>query len=187
MLSGNPQIQLIGGLRGEAEKNRGIWGSYGYRGGMVGVMIPSTNMCNFSSGGLKYQNMRCRCSSCSTSRCVFFVVFITHWGRDKMAAIFQTTFLNGFSWMKMYEFRWMMMVRLPTHICITPPQWQLGHHRWYWRLLLWQGIMANLHFQCPLWLHHWNWGNHMIVPMSVKWPWTIWVTDPIHSWMRYTT
>ena len=30
---------------------------------------------------------------------------LTHWGRDKMAAIFQTTFSNGFSWMKMYEFR----------------------------------------------------------------------------------
>ena len=30
---------------------------------------------------------------------------LTHWGRDKMAAIFQMTFSNGFSWMKMYEFR----------------------------------------------------------------------------------
>ena len=30
---------------------------------------------------------------------------LTHWGRDKMAAIFQTTFSNGFSLMKMYEFR----------------------------------------------------------------------------------
>ena len=30
----------------------------------------------------------------------------THWDRDKMAAIFQTTFSHGFSWMKMYEFRW---------------------------------------------------------------------------------
>ena len=29
----------------------------------------------------------------------------THWGRDKMAAIFQMTFSNRFSWMKMYEFR----------------------------------------------------------------------------------
>ena len=29
----------------------------------------------------------------------------THWGRDKMAAIFQTTFSNAFPWMKMYEFR----------------------------------------------------------------------------------
>ena len=82
---------------------------------------------------------------------------LTHWGRDKMAAIFQTTFFNAFSWMKMYEFRltfslkfvprgpinniptlvqvmaWRrpgdkllsepMMVRLPTHICVTRPQW----------------------------------------------------------------
>ena len=30
---------------------------------------------------------------------------LTHWGRDKMAAIFQTTIWNAFSWMKMYEFR----------------------------------------------------------------------------------
>ena len=29
---------------------------------------------------------------------------LTHRGRDKMATIFQTTFSNGFSWMKMYEF-----------------------------------------------------------------------------------
>ena len=30
---------------------------------------------------------------------------LTHWGRDKMAAIFQTTFSNAFSWMKMFKFR----------------------------------------------------------------------------------
>ena len=30
---------------------------------------------------------------------------LTHWSRDKMAAIFQTTFSNGFSWMKIYQFR----------------------------------------------------------------------------------
>ena len=29
---------------------------------------------------------------------------LTHWGRDKMAGIFQTTFLNAFSCLKMYEF-----------------------------------------------------------------------------------
>ena len=29
---------------------------------------------------------------------------LTHWGRDKMAAIFQTTFPNAVSWMKMYDF-----------------------------------------------------------------------------------
>ena len=78
---------------------------------------------------------------------------LTHWGRDKMAAIFQTTVWNGFSWMKMHEFRlkfvpngpinnipslvqimaWRrpgdkplsepVLVSLLTHICVTRPQW----------------------------------------------------------------
>ena len=34
-----------------------------------------------------------------------FVVALTHWGRDKMAANFLTTFSNAFSCMKMYKFR----------------------------------------------------------------------------------
>ena len=32
---------------------------------------------------------------------------LTHWGRDKMATTFQTTFSNAFSWMKMNEFFWL--------------------------------------------------------------------------------
>ena len=40
---------------------------------------------------------------------------LTHWGRDKMAAIFQTTLSNAFSWMKMLEFRlkyhWSLFLR----------------------------------------------------------------------------
>ena len=32
-------------------------------------------------------------------------ILLTHWGRDKMADVFQTTFSNGFSYMKIYEFR----------------------------------------------------------------------------------
>ena len=32
-------------------------------------------------------------------------ILLTHWSRDKMATIFQTTFSNAFSWMKMMEFR----------------------------------------------------------------------------------
>ena len=31
--------------------------------------------------------------------------FLTHWDRDKMVAILQTTFTDAFSWMKMYRFR----------------------------------------------------------------------------------
>ena len=30
---------------------------------------------------------------------------LTRWGQDKMAAIFQTTFSNAFSWMKIYQYR----------------------------------------------------------------------------------
>ena len=30
---------------------------------------------------------------------------LTHWGRDKMAAVLQTTLSNAFSWMKTLEFR----------------------------------------------------------------------------------
>ena len=30
---------------------------------------------------------------------------LTHWGRDKMASNFLTTFSNAFSWMKIYKFR----------------------------------------------------------------------------------
>ena len=30
---------------------------------------------------------------------------LTHWGRNKMDAIFQTTSWNAFSWMKIYKFR----------------------------------------------------------------------------------
>ena len=78
---------------------------------------------------------------------------LTHWGRDKMAAIFQMTFSNAFSRMKIYEFwlrfvpkgpinnipalvqimawRWSgdrplsepTMASLLMHICITRPQW----------------------------------------------------------------
>ena len=87
-------------------------------------------------------------------------MLLTHWGRDKMAGISQTTIWNAFSWMKIYEHVWIsinislkfvpkgrinnipalvkitawhrpgdkplsepMMVRLPTHICISRPQW----------------------------------------------------------------
>ena len=45
---------------------------------------------------------------------------LTHWGRDKMAAISQTTFSNAFSWMKMYEFHlrfhWNLFLRFELTI-----------------------------------------------------------------------
>ena len=82
---------------------------------------------------------------------------ITHWGRDKVAAICQTTFSNASYWMEMYIFRFKffpsgpidnipvlakimtwrrpgdmplsepMMANLLTHICVTWPQWVKTH------------------------------------------------------------
>ena len=45
---------------------------------------------------------------------------LTHWGRDKMDAISQTTFSNAFSWMKMFEYRlkfhWNLFLRIQLTI-----------------------------------------------------------------------
>ena len=42
---------------------------------------------------------------------------LTHWGRDKIDAILQTTFSNTISWMKMFEFRlkfhWSLFLKVP--------------------------------------------------------------------------
>ena len=45
---------------------------------------------------------------------------LTHWSRDKMAAISQTTIWNAFSWMKIYEFRlifhWSLFLRVEVSV-----------------------------------------------------------------------
>ena len=55
---------------------------------------------------------------------------LTHWGRDKMDAISQTTFSNAFSWMKMFEFRlkfhWNMFLRVQSTIFQHWFRWWLG-------------------------------------------------------------
>ena len=48
----------------------------------------------------------CFCTMRHVARQPFLGLFnITHWGRDEMAAIFQTTFSNTFSWMEMCKLR----------------------------------------------------------------------------------
>ena len=46
--------------------------------------------------------------------------FLTHWGRDTMADISQTTFSNAFSWMKIHQFRlifhWSLFLRIELTI-----------------------------------------------------------------------
>ena len=64
----------------------------------------------------------------------FPINLLTHWGQGKMAATSQTTLSNAFSWMKTWMITaWRrpgdkplsepMMIRLPTHIYVTRPQW----------------------------------------------------------------
>ena len=50
---------------------------------------------------------------------------LTHWGRDKMDAISQTTFSCAFSWMKMYEFR------LKFHWSLFPGVQLIKSHHWF--------------------------------------------------------
>ena len=48
---------------------------------------------------------------------------LPHWGRDKMAIIFQTTFSNAFSWMKMNQFRLRFHWNLFPRVKLT-----ISHH-----------------------------------------------------------
>ena len=41
---------------------------------------------------------------------------LTHWGRDKMAAIFETTFSIVISWITLHEFRWILFLRFELTI-----------------------------------------------------------------------
>ena len=55
---------------------------------------------------------------------------LTHWGRDKMDAISQTTFSSAFSWMKILEFRlkfhWRLFLRVELTIFQHWFRWWLG-------------------------------------------------------------
>ena len=59
----------------------------------LGTLILGANKANTGKWHLQLHFLECQGS------------ILTHWDRDKMAAIFQTTVSNGFSWMKIYEFR----------------------------------------------------------------------------------
>ena len=68
--------------------------------------------------------------NCIIKCCVFFISAyvknndiqcqLTNWGRGRMAALFQTTFWNAFSWLKMYKFRlrfhWIMFPKVQSTI-----------------------------------------------------------------------
>ena len=80
---------------------------------------------------------------------------LTHWGRDKMAAVSQTTLSNGFSWMKKLEFRlrfqWNFFLRIQLTIIQHWFNYWLGagqatsHYLKQWWLVYWR-IYASLRF-----------------------------------------
>ena len=74
--------------------------------------------------------------------------WLTHWGRDKRAAIFQTTFSNGFSWMELYDFR------LKFH-GISFLEFELTLFQHWFRLCL-GADQATSHYLNQWWLVHWR-------------------------------
>ena len=64
---------------------------------------------------------------------------LTHWGRDKMAPIFQATFWNAFSFMKMYKiwirFHWSLFLRVQLTIFQHWLRWWLGDGQATWHYL----------------------------------------------------
>ena len=68
------------------------------------VTVFSRFIYNISHMLLWYINQHCKSFYGSHFRSIVLAPYLlTHWGRDKMAAISQTTFSNGFSWMKTYK------------------------------------------------------------------------------------
>ena len=90
---------------------------------------------------------------------------LTHWSLDKRAAIFQTAFWNGFSSMKMYEYRlkfhWSLFLCVKLTIfrhwfrkCLGAGQ-ATSHFLNQWRLVCWRiyaslGLSELTKFTCVL-------------------------------------
>ena len=71
---------------------------------------------------------------------------LTHWGRDKMAAISQTTLSNAFSWMKMLE------CRLKFHWSLFPRVQLTIFQHWFRQWLC--ADQATSHYLNQWWLDH---------------------------------
>ena len=75
-------------------------------------------------------------------------IYLTHWGGEKMAAIFRTTFSNGFPWMKMstfwLKFHWSFFLGLQLAI----------FQHWFRQ---WLGaVQATSHCLNQWWLIYWR-------------------------------
>ena len=68
------------------------------------------------------------CISNSYTITVKLQTLLTHWGQNKMAAIYQTTFSNPFFWIKMFEywlrFHWSLFLRVQLAIMVQIMAWR---------------------------------------------------------------
>ena len=89
---------------------------------------------------------------------------LTHWGRDKMAALSQTTLSNAFSWMKMFEFRLKLHWSLSLRVQLTIFQ--------HW-LRYWLGAdQATSHYLSQWWLDYAYMHHSASMSQSINQLWT---------------
>ena len=87
----------------------------------------------------------CYCALCTVT---VVPILLTHWGRDKMAAISQTTISDAFFWIKMFEFP------LIFHWSLFPMVQLTIYQRWFRQ---WLGaVQATSHYLNQWWLVHWR-------------------------------
>ena len=124
------------------------------KGQKTSAKIPTLVICEYSSfriGSdicLPWSERMPICSYIVFISCRRSVQTLTHWGRDKMAAIFQTILSNHFFRMKMFEFR------LRFHWNLFPgPQFTIFNH---WSRQ-WLGAgQATSHYLNQWWLVYWR-------------------------------
>ena len=83
---------------------------------------------------------------------------LTRWGWDKMAAIWQTTFSNAFSWMKfsvfLFEFIWNIFPGIQLSICQHWFGWWLGTEQVTSHYLnqCWPSLLMSIWVSLPQWV-----------------------------------
>ena len=99
---------------------------------------------------------------------------LSHLGRDKMAVIFQTTFSNSFSWMKLHKFPLRFHLSLLQGVQLSIFQHWFSHYLNQWWLLYWR-IYASLGLNDLTLIRYWRLKpavNHIIqhIEAETKWP-----------------
>ena len=110
-----------------------------------------------------------------SASCMQTIVW-TQWGRDKIAANFLTTFSNGFSWMKMYEFRlkfhwsFFLMVQLTIYQHWFRYWWLADQETSHYLNQSWHSPPTHTCVTRPQWVKHssqaFSWWRHQMETFS---------------------